>query len=198
MKLFDTNLPDHYSLALANEKTCDLAPIHTDKIADVMMTASANFLNAYKKMDHPVALTFNRDDGSVVAAAIVRFIPNENEDDPGNWNLVFTFDEDDIPEGTEIHPITSLETHPYFRSVAGDRHKFTFHAPQDLIMLPTFLLEHIRKWLDENAKENEEVSVEIDGILKARVAVEGGEKVFALEPDGEIKMLIKDDASIEK
>ena len=62
----------------------------------------------------------------------------------------------------------------------------------------TYLLQQIYKWLDENAKEGEEVIVEQDGIFQARVAVENGEKVFAIEPAGEVKMLIKDDAAIEK
>ena len=51
---------------------------------------------------------------------------------------------------------------------------------------------------NENASEKEEVGVELDGVFQARVAVEDGKKVFAIEPAGEIKVLIKDDASIEK
>jgi len=56
----------------------------------------------------------------------------------------------------------------------------------------------LRRWLDENAKENEVVSIEQDGVFEARVAVENGEKVFAIEPAGEVKIIIKDDAAIEK
>ena len=40
--------------------------------------------------------------------------------------------------------------------------------------------------------------VEQDAIFQARVAVENGEKVFAIEPAAEIKVLIKSDAMIEK
>jgi hypothetical protein len=54
------------------------------------------------------------------------------------------------------------------------------------------------KWLDENAKMDEEVTIEQDGVFQARVGIEAGQKVFSLEPAGEIKMLIKDDASVEK
>ena len=59
-------------------------------------------------------------------------------------------------------------------------------------------LIQLKKWLDENAKEGVETSIELDGFFQARVTVENGEKVFALEPAGEIKNLIKDDAAIEK
>ena len=56
----------------------------------------------------------------------------------------------------------------------------------------------LKKWLDENAKEGVEVKIEQDGIFQARVAVENGEKVFAVEADGEVKNLIKDDTADEK
>jgi uncharacterized protein YkuJ len=59
-------------------------------------------------------------------------------------------------------------------------------------------LIYLKKWLDENANETEEVTVEEDGVFVARVAVENGEKVFAIEMDGLVKQLVKDDASIEK
>ena len=58
-------------------------------------------------------------------------------------------------------------------------------------------IAQIKKWLEANAVEGEEVGVELDGIFQASVAVENGEKVFSLVPDGEIKKLIKDDAAIE-
>jgi hypothetical protein len=60
-----------------------------------------------------------------------------------------------------------------------------------------YLLVQIKKWLDENAKEGEEVGVEEPGIFQASVVVENGEKVFSLVPEGEIKKLIKDDSAIE-
>jgi hypothetical protein len=73
-----------------------------------------------------------------------------------------------------------------------------FDTPESIVVLPVFAFDQIHKWLDENAKEGEEVSIELDGTFQARVAIEGGEKVFAIEPAGEIKMLIKDDTAIEK
>ena len=59
-------------------------------------------------------------------------------------------------------------------------------------------LEEIKKYLDENAKEGETVGVKLDGIFQARVAIENGIKVFALEADGLIKVLVKDDEAIAK
>ena len=199
MKFYDTNLPNNYSKGLFEEKGANLAPEHTDKIADVAFTATAMVLNGSKSKEQPVALKFVREDGSMVAAGIAQYFENNDDpDQPGNWNLVFTFDENDIPDNCNIMLMTNPQLHPFFRSVSGDRYHFTFKTPATVIDLPTYFFEQLRKWLDENTKEGEEISIECDGVFQARGAVEGGEKVFSIEPAGEIKMLIKDDAAIEK
>ena len=198
MKLFDTNLPAMYSKVLYEEKNADLAAEHTDKIIDVTFTATAVFLNVVKKKNKPAALTFNALDKTVVAAAVIQYFENDDKKKPGNWNLFFTFNEDDIPKDATVYSINDPQIHPYFRSCAGEKYHFTYNNPETIIHLPVTVFEQLKKWLDENAKEGEEVTIEQDGVFQARVAVEGGEKVFAIEPDGEIKVLIKDDAAIEK
>lgn len=199
MKFFDTNLPNNYSRGMYDEFNNDLAPEHTDKIVDVTFLATAHVLSATKRKDQPVVLRFDRADGSLVAAAICRYF--ENTDDankPGSWSLTFTFDENDIPDNSNVLTMDNPMVHPFFRGVAGDKYHFTFKTPDDIINLPTYFFEQLRKWLDENTKETEEASIELEGVFSARGAVEGGEKVFSIEPAGEVKMLIKDDASIEK
>ena len=52
--------------------------------------------------------------------------------------------------------------------------------------------------LDREAKDGEVVDVELPGYFTASVSVEGGEKVFALTPDGHQKEIIKDDSVLEK
>ena len=198
MKLFDTNLPSMYSKGLYEEKCSDLAPEHTDKIFDVIFTGTANLLNQAKSQSKPTAFTFRKVDSSLIAAAIVQFFPNDDKENPGNWNLVWTFDEKNIPEGSLIIDLSDTQTHSYFRAVAGEKYGMRFKGVSELVDCLIYALTTLKKWLDENAKENVEVSVELDGFFQARVAVENGEKVFAIEPDGEIKNLIKDDAAIEK
>lgn len=198
MKLFDTNLPHNFSKGLYEE--CDLTfnAQYIDKVIDVIFTGTVLFLNGAKKIDTPVALVFEREDKSVIAAAIVQYFDNDDKSNPGNWNLVFTLDENDIPENANIFYASNPSVHPFLRSVAADKYHFIFDAPNSLVLLPRYFFENLRKWLDENAKENEEISIDLDGVFQARAAVEGGEKVFSIEPAGEIKMLIKDDSAIEK
>ena len=60
-----------------------------------------------------------------------------------------------------------------------------------------YLMQMIKKWLDDNADESDTNGVELPGVIQFRVAVENGEKVFSAEPDGEIKQMVKDDKAIE-
>jgi hypothetical protein len=196
MKLFETSLPQNYSKGLYEEKNYDLAPEH--KILYTVFTGVSELLNAFKNKEKPISFVFDRLDGSVIAAAICQYFPNEDDSKPGNWSLVWTFDESDIPENADRYSIVDERSHPFFRGIAGEKWGLKFKDISCLVTLTSYALEQIYKWLDENADSNNEVSVELESVFQARVAVEDGQKVFALEPAGEIKMLIKDDASIEK
>ena len=198
MKLFDTNLPAMYSKGLYEEKCSDLAPEHMDKMFDVIFTGTANLLSQAKSKDKATAFTFRKIDGSLIAAAVVQYFENEDKKNPGNWSLVWTFDEADIPENSLLIDFSDTQTHSYFRAVAGEKYGMRFEGVAELVDCLVYALSTLKKWLDENAKENAETSIELDGFFQARVAVENGEKIFAIEPDGEIKNLIKDDAAIEK
>jgi hypothetical protein len=59
------------------------------------------------------------------------------------------------------------------------------------------MIKCISKWLDDNANKDDVEGVELEGVFLAQVAVEGEEVVKTIEPLGETKVLIKDDASIE-
>lgn len=197
MKLFDTMLPESYSKALFEEIKSDLAPEHTDKMAETLFNAVSSVLNEAKSHEKPAVFLFKRLDESVIAAAICKYHEGEG-DQPGNYTLSWTCYKDDIPEDAVIITMDDPKTHSYFRAYAGDKWGIKFKDPSSIINLMNYFLEHLLKCLDENAKENEEFSIEQDGVFQARVMVEDGEKVFAIEPDGLIKNLIKDDASNEK
>lgn len=198
MKLMETQLPEMYSTTLYQDKCFDLAPEYTDMIFDTLFTGVANLLNQTKTMDKPVAYVFETVDKRFVAASVVQYFENSDEKNPGNWSLVWTFNEEDIPENALRISINDAQSHSYIKTAAIDKHNFKYDDIDSLVTCNVSALELLKKWLDENAKENTEVMIELDGVFQARVAVENGEKVFAIEPAGEIKNLIKDDAAIEK
>ena len=198
MKLFETKLPDAFSRALFDEMNLDLAQDHLDKIYDCIFVGTAQLLAHSKSMDHPTAFVFDKLDGSFVAACIVQFFDNEDKKNPGNWNMVWTFNEEDIPKNAFQIKLSNPQSHTYFIGVAGEKYGMRFEDSGCLANTLVYAMSQLKKWLDENAKEGETIMVEQDGLFQGRVAIEGGEKVFAIEPDGEIKNIIKDDAAIEK
>lgn len=198
MKLFETTLPQMYSKALFEEKCFDLAPEHTDKMFDTLFTGTSNLLKSIKSLEKPVAFLIKELNGKMVAAAICQYFKNDDASQPGNFSLVWTFDESDIPENALITTIEDTKTHSFFIAVAGSKYGIRFKDASCIVNTLGYTMVQLKKWLDENAKEGTIVSVELDGIFQGRVEVQNGVKIFAVEPDGEIKNLIKDDAAIEK
>lgn len=196
MKLYETNLPQNYSKGLFEEKNFDLAAEHTDKIAQIVFSAVSDILKVTKNKEYPVAFEFTTLDGRFVAAAIAQCNVNEGGED--DWMVSWTFYEKDIPEGTKRYSFKDPETFTHFRSVAGNAWGIEFKNNECIVTLSTYLLEQIKKWLDENAKEDVVVEVEQPAVFLAQVKVVNGEKEFALIPEGETKSLTKNNAAEEK
>lgn len=198
-QLKDTPIPKNYSTGLYHEKGYDLAADHTNKVLEVMVLGVTECLASAKSKEYPVVYSFVESNGEFIAAAIVQYFANEDDPTkPGNWNYSWTFDKEDLPEG-EYRNISSNDTEflSYFRAVGMTKYGMVFEQPDYAGDLFRYLLTVIRNYLNDNASEAEEKAVKYDGLIQFRVAVEDGEKVMSIEVDGEVKQIIKDDASIE-
>ena len=199
--IFDTSLPKAWSERGMYEFGWDIVPEFAPKLIEVLFVTTSEILSKAKTKDHPVVLKYTKANKEMAAAAIVQFFDNEEDPTkPGNWNLSWTFDEADIPENAQIIDGADSNVFVYFRAVAGSKFSMEYDAADVINALNISILTEIKKWLDENCKDKdgEVVGFSLDNVMQARVTTEGGIKVFAIEPAGEIKMLIKDDASIEK
>ena len=197
MEFMSTNLPHNISHGLYHDLSYDVADIHVEKLFYTLMFGASAILNDIKSKEAPSVLLINTIKAKTVAAAIVEYF--DNGDKPGNWSLRWTFDPEDIPETTATKmDLLNPHTQSYFRTVAGEKYKMGFHDSTAIVVLLTYCIEQLYKWLDENAKEGETVEIDLDGIFNAKVEIVDGVKVFALDPAGEVKTIIKDDASIEK
>lgn len=197
--LMETSLPEMYTQKLFNEKNKDLAAEHTDKISYVLFGAVSEILKSIQSKEHPVVYLFERLDGSIISAAILRYFKNENAEAPGNWSFVWTFEPNDIPDNAvKISIKDEKQSHSYFRAIAGDKWGMKFKSAENLIVLMNTFLEVLYAWLDENAKEDEEVVIKQDTVFKARVGIENGVKVMSIEPMGEVKKDIKNDVMLEQ
>ncbi len=197
MNVSDTKIPQIASTGLYNELCFDVSFEHITKLIDVMVVGVTEALSDIKSKDYPVAFVFKEPNDTFIGAAIVQYVPNEDESKPGSWNYAWTFYEDDLPEGTRQVTAYDPQYISYFRAYGHTKWRMIFEDVNYVGDLCRYILSVIKKWLDDNASEVEETGVKLDGVITFRVVVENGEKVFAAEPDGEIKQMIKDDAAIE-
>lgn len=194
----DTNIPQAYSTGLYGDMNYNIAKEHAWKIVDIMINGVTEVLKDVKSTNEPVAFVFRKGE-LFEAGAVVEYFPNnDNPDTPGNWDYTWTWNEEDIPEGARLIKPYDAQYCSYFRTYGMTKHNMGFKTSEFQGDCMGYMLHTIKKWLDENASETEEVGVKIDGVVEFKVSVENGEKVFSIEVDGEIKQLIKDDAAIEQ
>lgn len=198
VKLMSSELPEMYSKGLFNEKNKNLAPEHTDKIAEILFESVALVLGQAVTKEKPASFVIDRIDESFIAGATCEYHPNEDPEKPGNFSLSWTVNEDDIPKNVNLLSLKDPTVHAYFKSVGGEKYGMGFKSAENLITIMTYFVECLIKWLDENAKKDERVEIEQEGVFKASVEIEDGEKVIAIEPDGLVKNLVKNDQNISK
>lgn len=201
MKILESSLADAISKGLIEDKKYDVPPEFIPRLYTIAFFGTSHLLaKRRKENNNGKSIAFVIDDmyGKTVACAILQLIDGADSSLPDSWNLVWSFDANDIPENADVAHLTNDNCHPIFEVVAHKMCNAEFKTGSHLVNLLTYAFEMLRKWLDENAKETEVVSIEHDGVFEARVAVENGEKVFAIEPAGEVKIIIKDDTAIEK
>lgn len=195
-KLQETAIPVNLSQVI---KTLGwrVEPDQVGVIYDTVIKAMTDFLSQVKSKENKTALAIKDLKGNLVLAGIVTYHKNENEEMPGNWSYELTFNEEDL-EGSKV----SLSTDPHFQKVFCKtlENLYSLLLDDALAMQPVIEegMNVLKQWLDTNAKETEEISVEQPGFFVASISVENGEKVIAIVPDGAMKRLIKDDSALEE
>lgn len=195
-KLMETTLPEIYQRIVDEEANQIVDASQTSKIADVAFTGVSNCLSNMKLKEKPIAFVFEELNGNFDAGAVVKFHDGGN-DAGDNWSYVWTFNQEDIPEDAKVIKMADLPAHQYFNAVSGEKYRFSI-KDFCIVDLYTKFFKVLSAWLDENASKDEEVSIVLDGVFEARVVVDGEEIIKSIEPSGEMKTLIKNDAAIEK
>lgn len=199
-KFKETSILEDFSRALAQQSFL-IGPAHTPRVATVLFHGVSRCLSAVKNTTIPKAIVFRSMDHSFLAGAKVEYIVNA--DDPSNpsagrWDYTWTFYEEDL-KGCDCIDVSSNNlVSTYFISSGSDLYNMRF-AGQDLcIMMMTLMIEMIINWLRENASESEPAILTLDGVFKATATVENGKTIMGIVPDGEMKILIKDDSAIQE
>lgn len=176
-----------------------------ERVAKAFFAATAAYLSKVKvsKADEAVALVLTDLAGNFKFAGIVEYHENENPEEPGNWSFVLTFNEDDVKD---LEKRKSVKKYLYggesfksvFDKVSYDIAAIEFQHEAYMFDACVIVIDTLKQILDREAKENEVVDIEFPGYFTASVSIEGGEKVFAITPDGHLKEIIKDDIALEK
>lgn len=177
-----------------------------ERITKAFFASTSAYLSKVKvpKADEAVALVLTDVSGVFKFAAIVEYHENENDaNEPGNWSYVMTLNEDDLADLEKTKVVKKLlyngqDFKHVFDKVGYDIACIEFQHESYMFDACILVIDTLVQILDREAKDGEIVDIEMTGYFTASVSVEGGEKVFAITPDGHQKEIIKDDSVLEK
>lgn len=195
-KLMETAVPVNFTQVM-NNHGWDWDPTDTNKIYDITFMAISDFLSLAKSKEKKTALAIRDLKGNLLIAGVVTYHKNENENMPGNWSYEFTFSEEDLMDAN-IYISSETQFQKVFGTTAFNLFSVQFPGTTFVQAILEGAINTLTQWLDVNASESEDVSLEEPGYFVASVAVEKGEKVLSVVPDGAMKRLIKDDSALEQ
>lgn len=177
-----------------------------ERITKAFFASVSYFLSKQKvkKQDEATALILTDVAGNFKFAAIVQYHENEeNPDEPGNWSYVMSFDPKSVENLEKSKSVKKLlfsssEFTSIFDKVGYDVAAIQFNHSSYIFDACLLVIDTLLQVLDREAKEDEVVEIELPGYFTAAVAVEDGEKVYSLTPDGHMKEVIKDDTALDK
>lgn len=195
-KFEESSIPQNYAQYVSSAYNLRIEPVWAKPIAETLFESITQHLKNIKEKGKS-AIRIDDKDGNFLIAGVVDYHDNDDAELPGNYSYEFTTNEEDIQNAQKVSKVTDMEF-LNTASIVGTNHSMVFEKETDIIQLTSGVLKTIIGWLDSNAVEGQEVSVELDGYFVATVGVEDGEKIISIVPDGAMKRIIKDDASIEK
>lgn len=199
-KFKETNIPEDYSKSLAQQSFL-LGPSVVSKVATTLFHGVSTCLGTMKNTSVPKAVIFRSLDHSFLAGAKVEYI--QNVDDPSNpsagrWDYTWTFYEEDLKGADCVEVANNSLVSSYFTSSGISLYNMRFNAQDLCIAMMTMMIEMIINWLKENASEADPAILVLDGAFKATATVVDGKIEMGIIPDGEMKVLIKDDTAIQE
>ena len=195
MKLAESTLIENFIVEAKNIGTL-LEPTDVLRVIETLVSGTADFLAQVKAKDAGVALTIDNVKGEMVMAAVVVYNDNADGDGQGNWNFYFTFDPKDI-EGMRRYQMSLSQVHSVIARRGYELCRIRFATPNLITDYAVIFASLMREFLDANAKDGDEFTVEHEGYFLASSAVEDGVVEKSFLPDGAMKRLIKDDAATE-
>lgn len=192
MNINETNIYQGFSIMLQEHgMSCDT--LQHEYSTKGVFNGLAVFLRDCKNIKEAVCLTITDFKGEMLIAAYCKYIApvdGESDETAGSWLIDYTFNKEDIPENAKITDIKEPACFNAF-NVGADMVGYEYKLESDIIIIAIATIKSIVDWLDTNAKETEEVSVEHPGLFTATVVVEKGVKIIGIVVDEELKGITK-------
>ena len=206
MDFNSTKISEDYSKALASEGLL-FGKQHGFKPATVLFAGTSVALKKMANGDKtiPRAIRFNRMNGDMVAAAKLEYIKNDDDPDSpasGQWNYTWTTNPDDIADanvmtfGTAEDRSSDLLLCYVYES--QKRFGMEFKDEITLVFMMNLMIEMLVDFVKQNTKDGDPCTLTLTDVFRITGAVEDGEIVIAIVPDGAMKVLVKNDAAIQE
>ena len=199
VKFKETNIPNDLSTSISTIGY-SLGEQNVDKIAFSLFGGVSTYLGKHKSTTVPIGVVFNSVDNSFIAGAKVEYIKNTDDSDPaaGHWNYSWTTNAADMEDSSNSIVGQQDLLYPFFSNYAFNHYHMRFIDASTCYTMMVILIEMIVHFVKENTKPNDAVTLTLDGAFKAIGEVDSdGSIVVAIIPDGDMKVLVKDDSAIQ-
>lgn len=196
-QLSSTSIPVNFTTK-ATAQGYQWDPSDVETVFKGLMISLGSFLADKKSKTAKTAIKVQDTSGPLLLAGIVEYHEGIDEETPGNYSFTLTNNAEDLEGIQNIFDISNMGFEQVALFVAFNDMKMQFGNYAHLHKLFVFACQCLTEWLDEQAKEGEVVDIEVPGYIVASVGIEDGAKVMSFTVGSNCKVLIKDDASIEK
>lgn len=176
----------------------DVTISEAEQITKVIFNGITDYLAQKKNKMAPVAVLIQDLKGNNVNFGCVRYIPSDDDDSEGVWEYFWSFDTNDIPENADVHSIEDEDVLKTILHRGYNMCRMTSAVLNYIAVIAVIIMNAVKDVLDQqNVANGEQLTLDLPGFFEASVGIENGEKVFAISPKEEMKVLIKDDSQTE-
>lgn len=189
-KLNETEIYTSYSTEIRANNLA-VSTVQMELIFKSFFEGLAEYLGITKRPDQTVAIKVTDYKKNFLLAAYCSF-DGTGEEGKGSWEIDFTFNEADIPDGADVVDMREPETYHAMKK-ASNANGFYYKLDSDIMVINIAVANSIKNWLDANASETEAMTVSLDGVFEATVEVVDGVKQTGIVVKEEVKDIAKGD-----
>lgn len=202
-ELDQTSIPSQYGVSIDQIHNYNWISDMTPDLYRVIFYTMAERVSALRDQTpkaKKVGFSYKTTAGDIVCGAILSFHDSETDENEGNWYLEFTFDAEDMNSG-DFDAIADNHDSIFFTIFCSVSKQIMNSGYRDNMICYNVIMNAfnvLKNFLDVNASELEDVTVELPGVFAATVEIENGEKIFSIVPGETTKQIVKSDANLKQ